>query len=138
MRDIKFRVWSHVHKKMWRGGIQLNNIDEKGIVSVGLLDESYQHETHFLRPGFDTPVEATLMQFTGLFDKNGVEIYESDLLQPVYPLEGNPSAVRWEGAAFVIGISFVLGMPPFQPRNFEVVGNIYQHGHLLGNESKEV
>jgi uncharacterized phage protein (TIGR01671 family) len=141
MREIKFRAWSYIHKKMCTGGIELNSTDDKGVVSVSLLNENYQMETHFLRNSVDFELEAVLMQYTGLKDKNGVEIYEGDLLNP----RGFTPKCKVE---FVNG-AFVVSTPGFAGRpdlgdiindlgfHYEVIGNIYENPELLkvGDES---
>lgn len=112
MRELKFRAWTG--KEMWTGFHII-----PGDIIVPL---AYQKLPE---------IKLEFMQFTGLKDKNGVEIYEGDILNPISPLKGSPDVVRYEGAAFVIGMNFVLALPPFQPKNFEVIGNIYENPELL-------
>jgi uncharacterized phage protein (TIGR01671 family) len=59
MREIKFRAWDGVDRKL-RGPFTMAEIQSEG----AWLSE----------PG------TVLMQFTGLHDRNGVEIYEGDIL----------------------------------------------------------
>lgn len=81
-----------------------------------------------------------LMQSTGLKDKNGVEIFEGDVLtsnvQPckmVNPIKDGYGVVRFENGMFKLGsislVTFISKM--------EVIGNIYENPELLdqSNES---
>lgn len=82
-----------------------------------------------------------ILQYTGLKDKNGTEIYEGDVLyveqidriDPYIPHKKNV-AVRYEGrdTAFVFDeeVGFVIGLYS-TPRELEVIGNIYENPELL-------
>lgn len=75
-----------------------------------------------------------LMQFTGLKDKNGKEIYEGDILawKSKYSEKIDQATVFWDGnvAAFnwkMPGLNFNKG----GIRHFEIIGNIYENPELL-------
>ena len=66
MREIKFRAWDKINSKILRGGISL------------YMSDCSRHSTFHNFKG-DTPSSIILMQYTGLKDKNGKEIYEGDI-----------------------------------------------------------
>lgn len=84
--------------------------------------------------------EITLMQSTGLFDRNGKEIFEGDILD----YRGRKALVRWHGSYASFIYRFV---DELQNRNTEwkplylaymkceIIGNIYENQELL--EDKE-
>ena len=131
MREIKFR--------MWNGN---NMVDLKSTTQFAILPE-LKIDGLFI-PFKD---EYKIMQYTGLKDKNGKEIYEGDILKSEFvnsnfAIEWNNdvSCYDWyvltknkkEGASLVKSIEEApaKATKPFS-KIVEVIGNIYENPELL-------
>jgi len=68
MRTIKFRAWEKPYKSANFGGKMHYGIEEQAFFHKWLQDKDY-----------------ILLQFTGLKDKNGKDIFESDVLKVILP-----------------------------------------------------
>lgn len=129
MREIKFRAW---HIKIG----EMANVDTihfNGYVHLSPISK-ISDESKMFR--FD---EVELMQYTGLKDKNGKEIYEGDIVK--YAVGYNKQArniakIEWTPGWGYTGIRvdcYVLE----HMNNVEVIGNIHEHKHLLSNPTKD-
>lgn len=122
-RDIKFRVWD-INKKKFITEVP-ENIVEANI--------SLDFETRYLKRWFGFK----LMQYTGLKDKNGKEIFESDLLE--YWDKNIPSnkfkvEVVFINGRFTMNHLSTQGIyQDFEEDGYvlEVIGNIYEDKKLL-------
>lgn len=84
MREIKFRAW--------------NGERMKEVLTWG-FNEGFISTPHNISPKEDSPVEDfEIMQYTGLKDKKGVEIYEGDILS------GNFGSVEFGSMNFGLGV----------------------------------
>lgn len=122
MRQIKFRAWDDKNKLM-RTDFAISAIPENS--NASLEEESQVFQFMATLPPKTKSQKWELMQFTGLHDKNGKEIYESDILQ----LDGMNIIVEW------IHDEHRLGWSPYISCNgntgFEIIGNIYESPELL-------
>lgn len=136
MREIKFRAWDKQHKEMLYDGLeyQLRLIQTPNDINSNIeaIPLGFTRVDHAM---FD------IMQFTGLTDKNGVEIYESDIVRYSGGIESGEGLICFS-AGFTIewNLSTVKSSMPslisplfyFQcSSELDVIGNIHQHRHLL-------
>lgn len=85
---------------------------------------------------WDNLEDVVLMQSTGLHDKNGVEIFEGDIVHSTYGITG---AVEYHQGSYYIcqrgGQSALAGMSKLGCV-FEVIGNIHEHPHPIPQDRK--
>ena len=132
-RDIKFRLWSKIGKKF----IETDNPDLDFVINNNgyLYSIEYCYGETCILPQMDTEV----LQFTGLKDRNGKEIYEGDILKYNFPYDGrlkHVSSVKFleTEASFGIKDRYENEIPLYRiaaNNYFEVIGNIYENEELL-------
>ena len=115
-RIIKFRAWNKTSSK-WMNLKDCIDIDNYGGVYPFVRTDK---------------AEIELMQYTGLKDKNGVEIYEGDILRIGSSLI---EEVKWVGVGDWVGVKQpMVGFISYEtiyPKPIEVIGNIYENHELL-------
>jgi uncharacterized phage protein (TIGR01671 family) len=120
MRDIKFRYWWEFKGYTLTSIFTIDQI-EHGVVNDFVCSDDF--------PAY--PLTSGNEQFTGLQDRNGVDIYEGDVVQffdkdPFYPdkpeAKGDKAIVTFRNGKFDNAWYFY---------GLEVIGNIHENPELL-------
>ena len=147
-REIKFRAWDTEKKEMCYDG-HIDQYDDgfdsgstslsicfNGQINAQIGDDGgknglWEHDANIKKD------RLILMQYTGLKDKNGKEIYEGDIVKNlehghVFSVEWgieNESYAGWSGVWQ--GKTFVAPLYNGPLVNCEIIGNIYENPELL-------
>ena len=131
MREIKFRAWDKENEEMY----------DVAMIDVETGEVAYtDHPTGYNADALLEQVE--LMQYTGLKDKNGKEIFEGDILRDT---DSEIYYVDFIRGCFYLRTNYKsfphLGWAEWLPMceidrlanpvDFEIIGNIYDNPELL-------
>ena len=135
MREIKFRAWLSDTDLEYRRNEQM-------IFSGEYISRQWRLFWDSLRAWNGNVKE--LMQYTGLKDKNGKEIYEGDVVQflvdktaevgfgqVIGDVESVRCKVGWRGLNIFDQFTDVEGCVLDSDSQLEVIGNIYENPELL-------
>lgn len=120
-REIKFRAWDNFNNRM---------------ISMPTLALDEENNTYMVDKGggkFRDQNQLILMQFTGLQDEKGNDIYEGDIRKAIYFVQ-DQETIRFNQMRWSNENSCFYWDGPLIPEfiRVEVVGNIYENPELLG------
>ena len=117
-KEIKFRAWGCSSKIMYYFGFK----------ELGKMNDEF--------------AEGDMMQFTGLLDKNGKEIYEGDIANITYTCMRfshwmkvtDRGVMKWveKSAQFSFEVNNSILSEEMEYLEVEILGNIYENPNLLG------
>lgn len=125
--EIKFRVWDRTERKMHEA-TALVKVNDRWRARIG---DNGKYDT--LNPGYDP-----IMQYTGLRDINGREIYEEDIVEiQDTTVDGDVWTFRgkiefWKGGFCAANSTAMFPMHLWEQEDYQVtvIGNIYENPEL--------
>jgi uncharacterized phage protein (TIGR01671 family) len=133
-REIKFRAWTN-KDKCWCGAF---SVHKSGLFTemTGARMENGTCVAYADWIDLSKQDELVLMQYTGLKDKNGKEIYEGDVVRIS---KDHTEVMNWVGDGDWMGdkqplVGFVHHSAIYK-RPIEIIGNIYENPELLQHDA---
>lgn len=129
-RPIKFRAWHTTARKM----AQIDMLDFA-------LDAYRARTLDGISSGSGHLADIELMQFTGITDRNGRDIYEGDILE----IEGATAKVVFWQRPPAFGLDFYHNEDKWcedwnlsdDSDRMTIIGNVYEHPNLIGEDAEK-
>ena len=136
-REIEFRGQCVLNGEWLYGDLEYSRND-KDVVRIHTYNDDGSYKQQCL------VVPDTVGQFTGLVDKNGVKIFEGDILELVVTYQGKPVGeprirkVVWKGSGLYIvnkhNDCVCERSATCQEEEYRVIGNIHNNPELLSTK----
>ena len=127
MREIKYKAWHKIRNKMYK------------VWSLFWFDDGMRVDIYGMGDREETSEDienVILIEYAGLHDKNGKEIYEGDILK--FSDHFNPWLIQWKITGDNIHGGAGFAAPLYAELSWgEVIGNIYENPELLEAEYKQ-
>lgn len=122
----KFRAWDTTKKEMFKDTFAITESGQVVVVEQDFITNA---------PDYIFVDHLTIMQSTGLCDKNGQEIFDGDILKHhthkeyTFIVKYDKEYGRWigDGINCIYNIDISKDFVPY----YEIIGNIYQNKDLL-------
>lgn len=138
MREFKFRVWDKENNQFfqpvyeaYKGKVEELSIGLYGDLQMRTFKHASIHESLF-------PNRFVLQQYTGLNDKNNVEIFEGDIIETILKEDNCGSSIDeviFTNGCFVShdreGLLDNIVLSDNEIKELRVLGNIYENPELL-------
>lgn len=136
-REIKFRAWTG--EEMVYDWVTFRYVE-----SQSLRDFTLEHRYQWSANG---ATAREVMQYTGLHDKNGVEVFEGDILEHMVNFGPGGDHGGYRTAIELSGLGVNVQHWVFERENYspagytnagpEVIGNIYENPELIDEKPTE-
>ena len=134
-RTIKFRVWNG-KRMLYPDYFGSDAYGSQGQITIGWTNQSYIDLGSIRREPYEAWEGCTLMQFTGLYDCEGKEIWEGDVLE--IWIENIKQDNRYT-VEDLRELYFEMNRDDsyYRINQIKVLGNLYEHPNSLNEEIKD-
>lgn len=119
MRVVKFRAWDKEIEKIYP------------VLEIDFVEEWVSMYSKMTGRHYNWLNNLVLMQYTGLQDKNGVEIYEGDIVRKSNGAIGQVVYLKATASYKLYNNGQIFDIFEADARYLEVIGNIYENPELL-------